>query len=205
MSSLRRSARLAAKAESKTSVPTAPQELSKFVILTGAGSSGKSLFYTAFSSTKPWSLNYTMYPAGANMKDTFILNAAIVQHEILHREVVRNALSAYTTVWEYEMDVAARWLCIDNRILKESAEMRARAETYAFKVNDLYPALYSKINHLKKQLHVLEGRDADEAHQELLKANLLLAVADHAHEKWNIVMNEFDREQACLNNSDDEW
>ena len=178
MSSLRRSARLAAKAESKTSA-------SKILFFTGAGSSGKSLFHEALSSTKSWSLNYTMYPS--NMKDESALQRAIAFHEIMHNENVKNALSTYRTVWEYEMDVAARWLCIDTQILKESAEMRAKGETYANRVNDLLPALYVKIESLNEQLMIVEGRTADDIHYELLKATLLLAIADHAHGKWNLV------------------
>ena len=223
MSSLRRSTRLAAKANSKTSVPkelpqlvaddsktSVPKELPKlapstvteqpnnFFILTGAGSSGKSLFHKALPLNKYWSLNYTLYPVETNMKDKDILHEAIAKHETLHEDDTWKALSSYQTVWEHELHVATRWLCIDNRILKESAEMRAKAETYANKVNDLLPALYAKINSLKKQLATTEGRNADGIHHELLMMQLLLTVADHVHEKWNIAMTEFEAEQACL-------
>ena len=186
MSTTRRSARLAAKADSKTS----PQP--SFFIFTGPGQAGKSLVYNTLSSNKSWSLDYTIYPAETNLKDRTILDDAIVHHEALHREDTWKALSAYSAVWEHEMDVAARWLCIDNRIIKESVEMRVRAETYANRVNDLLPALYAKIDCLKMQLYTLDGCAADGVHHELLKAELLLVVAEHVHQKWNIVLNEIE-------------
>jgi hypothetical protein len=65
--------------------------------------------------------------------------------------------------------------------------MRAKGETYADRVNDLLPTLYVKIESLNEQLMIVEGRMADDIHYELLKATLLLAIADHAHGKWNLV------------------
>ena len=126
----RRSARLAAKATktgSKTSATLPAQQPDKFFILTGPGSAGKSLVHKELSSNKSWSLDCTLYPVETNMKDQTILNDAIVHHETLHGEDTWKALMAYHTTWEHELDVATRWLCIDNRILKESVVMRDKA------------------------------------------------------------------------------
>ena len=218
----RRSARLAGKAPNAPMAAKAPKELSEVTIspmtfpqmeiIAGKGSQGKSLFHKALSRNKTWSLDYTLYPYETNMKDDVILNEAIADHKALHENDEWDTMFA-TTKWEKEMDVATRWLCIDNRILKESAEMRAKAKNYANKVNDLLPNLYEKIKTLEAQLDIKEGREADGVHHELLMSRLLLTAAEHVHQKWNIVMNEWLQENGvspyhlsvCGNKSGHEW
>ena len=237
MSSLRRSARLAAKAASKSAPQKRSwqQELaaqSKDVIAKGLVPNAWTLnsvqiqakidsaivqavpraekeYFVSISTVKSfaeqdrspqpfWTLDYTRLSDQANLKDQATLNAAIIEHENRCVNAMWGDLNTCTSGWEHELTSAIRWLCIDNRILKESVVMRDKARKYAEKVNDLLNALYKKRDSLREQSWKANGHEAGTLSQELLKADLLTMVAHHVHDKYNQVMNEIVKEMRVL-------
>jgi hypothetical protein len=143
-----------------------------------------------------WTLKYTRLSDQANLKDQATLNAAIIEHEKRCDDDMWHDLDTTSSIWEYELNCAVRWLCIDNRILKESVVMRDKARQYAHRVNALLRAHQSRRDSLREQSWKATGHEADKLSQELLKADLLSAVAHHVHDKFNCVMNEIVREMA---------
>lgn len=142
-----------------------------------------------------WHINYTNFSPELDVKNPYQLEVAITHHETLFQKDVSNPLNQYDTYWEKEMSDAVRWLCVENRVLTASAWMRSKALEYAYTVNGLLPKLYHKIRLLKDELRYATGMEAEDVHQRLLNFQLLLTTAEHVHEKWNIAMNEFVKEQ----------
>jgi hypothetical protein len=207
--SLRRSARIAAKNASKASSNNT--EASKNTIqmvlqtnpdpsfLLGPGSQGKSLFPLFLRETSsPISschIEYVIFPTDADIENPQILQELIARHEMRSEFDRHRAMRIYTTEWEVEMHVASHWLCIDSRILKASPEMFKKAEVYGHKVNDLFPALYAKLKSLDDIHWRLKGIEGDHAQRERLWTSVLRQVAHHAHDKWNNVWNQVQREK----------
>ena len=218
----RRSARIAAKNTAKVSSNTTIQvvlQTNPFPsFLTGPGSQGKSLLPLFLKETSsPISschIEYVIYPTDCDMKNPEVLKELIARHEMRSEEDRRHALSIYTTEWEVEMYVASHWLCIDSRILKASPEMYAKAEVYGHKVNDLFPALYAKLKSLDDIHWRMKGLEGDHTQRKHLWTSILRQVAHHAHDKWNNVWNQVQREIVCCQDdfkpemgwsSDEEW
>jgi len=141
-----------------------------------------------------WQVEYKLFTAETDMKNPSALAAAIAHHERVHKNDDWYAYDNSDSQWERELIVTARWLCIDNRILKESPEMYKKAEKYSFRLNDLMPKLYEKIEHFEEQLNVLKGYEANKVHRQLLMSRLLLTLSEHVHDKWNIFWNDIQRE-----------
>jgi len=218
MSSLRRSARLAAKATSKS----APQqELStKDAVVNETWTPNPVQFQARRDSVAAqnishntnqfadsniqssklisdpfWNLKYTRVSDQANLKDHDTLMNAIFWHENRCENEAWEELENVNSVgWEYELTCAVRWLCIDSRILKESVVMRDKAHRCANRVNDLLYELDKKRDSLNEQLWKAEGCEFDKLHQESLKMALLFVTAHHVFDKYNQVMNEVVRE-----------
>ena len=198
MSQPRRSQRIAAKAASKpvpfrTSAAPFPRH-------TGAGQGGKSSLTDLLREFFPhprsgWHLDYPVLQDDEDINNPQVVQKLIEDHEHHHQWDAHHAEWRHLPQWEGELMVSARWLCVDNRLLKASPEMRAKAEKHAWRVNDSFPALYAQIECLKKQLPTLKGVAADRVHYHLLESNLLLQLADHVHQKWNIVMHELEDEE----------
>jgi hypothetical protein len=76
--------------------------------------------------------------------------------------------------------------------------MIAKARGYAWLVNNSFPALYAQIECLEKQLPTLKGYAADCTLLQLFELKLLLQLANHVHEKWNMAMSEFNEKEDAL-------
>jgi hypothetical protein len=173
-----------------------PYEEKKYVAPLKAHNADSNTQSSKLNSDPFWNLKYTRLSDQTNLKDQNTLMDAIFWHENRCENEAWEELKNGKPGWEYELICAVRWLCIDNRILKESAMMRDKAGQYADRVNDLLGELEKKRHSLTEQvwLSKTEGCEFDKLHQELLKTDLLAVTAHHVFDKYCQVMNEVVRE-----------
>lgn len=200
MSQPRRSARIAnrntSKPDSNASKPLSKENKPLFDLGFKTNESLPTFYWDGQTTpSSDWEVEYKLFTEATDMKSPSALAGAIAHHEKIHKNDEWYAYQNSNSEWERELIVASRWLCIDNRILKESPEMYKKAEKYSFLVNASLPKLYAQINHFEEQLKTLTGYVANKIHRRLLMSNLLLTLAKHVHDKWNNLMNEINDEK----------